>query len=36
MHRAAIVLPAFETDAGLSADEGGLMAFTAQQGALWH
>ena len=32
-HRAAIVLPAFETDAALSADAGGQTAFTAQQGA---
>ena len=31
-HRAAVVLPAFETDAALSADEGGMTAYTAQQG----
>lgn len=33
-HRAAVVLPAFETDAALSAEQGGLTAFTAQQGKL--
>lgn len=30
-HRAAIVLPAFETDSSMSVDQGGLTAFNAQQ-----